>query len=197
MGAAQWSIALNITVLPCVAGSSGMRTLTAADMTPALGYELHKYVAMGGTFDRLHSGHKLLLSTAAFGTGERLRIGVAGPALLKNKKHAELLQPVEVRRVAVEEFVMQLRRDLVYEIVELMDSSGGTDTIADVEAMVVSPETLPAVEKINAERRQKGFRDMVPVLIDYIGGGASTRVSSTMLREIELQRGADPNGTGR
>merc|ERR1712039_766714 len=75
------------------------------------------------------------------------------------------------------------------EVVELEEGSGGTNAIAEVEAMVVSPETFPAVEKINVQRREKGFADMVPVLIEYVGGGSEdTRVSSTKLRQLEMQR---------
>ena len=40
-------------------------------------FELHHEVVMGGTFDRLHAGHKLLLSCAAAITSRRLVIGIS------------------------------------------------------------------------------------------------------------------------
>ncbi|KAH7324330.1 hypothetical protein B0I35DRAFT_423927 [Stachybotrys elegans] len=58
-----------------------------------------KCVCLGGTFDHLHPGHKLLLQAAALllavpKTGEKseLIIGIAADELLKNKKFSEELQ---------------------------------------------------------------------------------------------------------
>lgn len=42
------------------------------------GDRLHPYVALGGTFDRLHGGHKLLLSAAALLCTHRLTVGITG-----------------------------------------------------------------------------------------------------------------------
>lgn len=39
-------------------------------------------VALGGTFDHLHAGHKILLSMAAWITGKKLIVGVTGNSLI-------------------------------------------------------------------------------------------------------------------
>lgn len=49
--------------------------LTPADSTP-LSFE---HVAVGGTFDRLHVGHRLLLAATALVTTQHVYIGVTGP----------------------------------------------------------------------------------------------------------------------
>ena len=197
--AAAVSIATQVNVLLQVRRGSGgggdaasteggevpLEPLRAADLTPELGYELFDHVAMGGTFDRLHVGHKVLLTYSVLHTRHRLRIGVTGEELLKKKQHAELLQPFAVRRHNVEQFVRSLRDDLVYDVVELTEPSGGTTTIPDVSGMVVSPETLPSVEAINVQRVANGLAPVKPVLINYIGPHGSERVSSTALREAE------------
>lgn len=46
---------------------------------------MYKNVVLGGTFDRLHVGHKILLSTAAIRTTERLVVGVTDASLTKSK----------------------------------------------------------------------------------------------------------------
>ncbi|CEJ55542.1 hypothetical protein PMG11_01794 [Penicillium brasilianum] len=67
----------------------------------------HYSVIVGGTFDHLHLGHKLLLTALALtleppreadqGQGRLLTVGVTGDALLKNKKYAEFLESWEAR----------------------------------------------------------------------------------------------------
>ena len=74
----------------------------------------HRHVALGGTFDHIHIGHKLLLTMAlvavdASGVESRqmrsLTIGITGDQLLKNKKHAELLQSWDDRCRGVVDFI--------------------------------------------------------------------------------------------
>lgn len=47
--------------------------------------ELYENVVLGGTFDRLHNGHKILLSTAALKCTKKLTVGVTDISMLKSK----------------------------------------------------------------------------------------------------------------
>lgn len=47
--------------------------------------ELYDNVVLGGTFDRLHKGHKILLSTAALKCKKKLTVGVTDISMLKCK----------------------------------------------------------------------------------------------------------------
>ncbi len=75
-------------------------------------------VCLGGTFDHLHLGHKLLLHAAvlllnvperdAMKKPCRFIIGITGDELLKRKKYAEFVQPWELRAANVIEFLSTL-----------------------------------------------------------------------------------------
>lgn len=74
----------------------------------------HLSVAVGGTFDHLHIGHKLLLTMFAFVLGRRrtseqipstLTVGITGDALLKNKKFAEYLESWTRRQESTHNFL--------------------------------------------------------------------------------------------
>ncbi|APA06803.1 hypothetical protein sscle_02g015730 [Sclerotinia sclerotiorum 1980 UF-70] len=77
----------------------------------------HTVVAVGGTFDHLHAGHKLLLTATALllqpaassqDPSRRLIIGITGDELLKNKKYSEYLQSWEERQNDVAEFLTSI-----------------------------------------------------------------------------------------
>lgn len=70
----------------------------------------HSRVAVGGTFDHLHIGHKLLLSATVFiaqpgSEGREITIGITGDELLVNKKHASVLESWDTRQQRSAEFV--------------------------------------------------------------------------------------------
>lgn len=76
----------------------------------------HYSIAVGGTFDHLHIGHKLLLTMFAFmldedpsqdsltGPERTLTVGITAGELLKNKKYAEFLGSWEDRQHSTWEF---------------------------------------------------------------------------------------------
>lgn len=78
----------------------------------------HASVAVGGTFDHLHAGHKLLLSVTVLSlsstrqatleqTKRHLIIGITGDAMLKNKKFLDELEDWKTRQAKVQEFLLR------------------------------------------------------------------------------------------
>ncbi|KFZ02983.1 hypothetical protein V501_09439 [Pseudogymnoascus sp. VKM F-4519 (FW-2642)] len=80
----------------------------------------HSVVVVGGTFDHLHAGHKLLLTATALmlqppsplaasqPTHRRLIIGITGDELLKSKKYAEQLESWKRREEGVINFLLPI-----------------------------------------------------------------------------------------
>lgn len=78
----------------------------------------HKSVAVGGTFDHLHIGHKLLLAATVYmaqptvpgslATKRKITIGITGDELLVNKKHGSLVESWEERQQRTAELVDSL-----------------------------------------------------------------------------------------
>lgn len=72
----------------------------------------HSSVAVGGTFDHLHAGHKLLLTMTALVLDPRsiqgacLTIGITGDELLRSKMFREQLEDFPERQLAVQEFLL-------------------------------------------------------------------------------------------
>ena len=137
-------------------------------------------VVLGGTFDRLHVGHKILLSEAALRAHKRLVVGVTDVNMItskcshsdkkEEKKHwnnlilakklPELVLPLQQRINEVREFLNDIDSTLTYEIVPIQDPFGPTATDPDLDLIVVSSETMRGGEKVNEIRRGKNFREL-------------------------------------
>ncbi|KAF2205900.1 pantetheine-phosphate adenylyltransferase family protein-like protein [Delitschia confertaspora ATCC 74209] len=100
----------------------GITQVSAEELSPssqASSSKNHYSVAVGGTFDHLHIGHKLLLTMTAFMLGgntnpdedqppRSLTIGITGDELLKNKKYAEYLESWQDRRNSAHDFLSSI-----------------------------------------------------------------------------------------
>ena len=78
---------------------------------PSASSTRHHHIAIGGTFDHIHIGHKLLLTMTAFSADpsptdhHTITIGITGDALLTNKKHASVLEPWHDRYLSTMHFL--------------------------------------------------------------------------------------------
>ncbi|RZF44530.1 hypothetical protein LSTR_LSTR002303 [Laodelphax striatellus] len=125
-------------------------------------------VVLGGTFDRLHTGHKILLSEAVLHCQKKITVGVTDLEMLKTKKLWELIEPTEVRIKNVLEFLQEIEPRLEYEVVPIKDMFGPTKDDPTFEMIVVSAETVGGSAKVNEVRLRNGLNQLevhsVPLL---------------------------------
>lgn len=76
--------------------------------SPTSEYEIFKTVALGGTFDRLHNGHKVLLSEGALRATEKLIVGVSDVNMLKSEFILLLVLKVEYNSNCVFTILIQI-----------------------------------------------------------------------------------------
>lgn len=153
---------------------------------------VHGSVCLGGTFDRLHAGHKLMLGVAALVCAETLYVGLTDASMLRSKRHREMVQPFDVRRDAVAACVRALSPRLRCAVSPLLDPWGPSVHIAEIGAIVVSRETTRGAEQINEKRAAAGFAPLAVVVIAYVPppralllASADVKLSSTALRNKE------------
>lgn len=146
------------------------------------------YGCLGGTFDRIHGGHKLLLKVA-FKLSEKVLIGITSDKLARRgKEFPELIWPYEKRVEDVLEFLHGLGvSDDRIEIKELTKATQYADEIPEMEVIVLSPETYGRLLEINDIRREKGLDELIAIAIPYFRDENGKIVSSKTFRELELQ----------
>lgn len=153
-------------------------------------------VALGGTFDHLHIGHKLLLSIAALCTTQRLIIGVTSTELLTKKKHRAHVEPIAPRLEAVRRFVRAFRTtlgEITLDVVPISDVCGPAGTDAELGLLVVTEETAKGAEIIAEKRKENGVpaTDVhIVSLVDAADG--SDKVGSTAIRGWLEEQGIAP-----
>ncbi|KAG2019943.1 pantetheine-phosphate adenylyltransferase [Coprinopsis cinerea AmutBmut pab1-1] len=125
-------------------------------------------VALGGTFDHLHAGHKILLSMGAWIASRKVIVGVTSDTLLKNKPHAHLIQPLSLRISHVKQFLQLFKKGLEYDVVEISDVYGPTGWDPDVQALVISRETKKGGEMVATHRASQNLPPLETFVIDVI-----------------------------
>ncbi|GAA5964777.1 hypothetical protein JCM8115_005731 [Rhodotorula mucilaginosa] len=140
---------------------------------------LYPVVALGGTFDHLHSGHKILLTMAASITSRKLIVGVTDDALLKTKKFRDWLEPLPFRIRNVENFIALIRPEIECACVPLQDVYGPTATDPEIEALVVSDETRAGGQAINTLRASRSLSILRIFCIALVAESTPSRVPSS------------------
>ena len=169
-------------------------------------HSLHPHVAVGGTFDHIHIGHKLLLTMTVFAVDEdnvnglkqrSATIGITGDELLKNKKHAEVLESWQDRYESVMAFVNAIvdfssdkgenhvaNRDdpgpngksvdttypnyLTVKCTEIQDPFGPTITEEKISALIISAETRAGGKAVNDKRAEKNWAPLDIFEVDVL-----------------------------
>eukprot|EP00435_Cladocopium_sp_Y103_P059208 s449_g21.t1 len=167
----------DLSVLPNFAGEGRCRMESG----------LQEHVAVGGTFDRLHQGHKVLLSCAAAIATKGLVVGISGEPLLRDKAAARYLQSWGERARAVAAFLALQRPDLTLRLEELWDAFGPS-LWPQLGALVVSAETEAGGHAVNEHRRALQRRPVQLLVVPLVQSNQGEKLSSSALRlEDELQ----------
>ena len=138
-------------------------------------------VAVGGTFDKFHDGHKKLLSTA-FEIAESLEIGVT------SDKFGGLKGDIDSCEERMNNLKLFFKDKSNFIIVPLEDPYGTTIYDGSFDAIVVSEETEPTAVEINEIRASKGMKPLDIVVVSFVLAYDGIPISSTRIRRGEINK---------
>lgn len=156
-------------------------------------------VALGGTFDPIHDGHRKLFERA-FEIGD-VTVGLTSDELAPQTRLVErYVRPFEERKRDLESELTPIaaKYDREFEIREL-DEPTGIATESEFDALIVSPETRDGGERINEIRTDRGHDPLEIVVVEHVSAEDGERISSTRIVKGEINEHGDltPDREGR
>ena len=144
-------------------------------------------VCLGGTFNRFHKGHRLLIDTALKKAGSDgfVFIGISNKSLVNDKPKIESF---EHRRDQVISFLQSKNQILPTVVIEPIETVEGPTLTMDIDVIVVSKETKKVAEQINEKRKQKGLPVMTIIVIPLVLAEDDKKISSTRIIDDEIDR---------
>lgn len=146
-----------------------------------------KKVAVGGTFDELHMGHKSLLNRA-FEIGEKIVIGLSSDEFVAKMGKPHVTASYAERHAELQAFLEKSGLADRAEIVPLSDTYGLTISGKGLEALVVSKETESRVSKINEIRAKAQLPPLKIVAVSMVPAENCGSISTTRIRSGEIDR---------
>jgi cytidyltransferase-like protein len=147
----------------------------------------YQEVAVGGTFDQLHRGHKALLAMA-FRVGEKVVIGLSSDEFVTKMGKPHITANYFERKKDLTSYLTEIGLMDRAEIVPLKDPYGLTIKGKGLEALVVSKETARTASSINEARQEAGIPPLEIVAVDMIQAENNTPISTTRIRSGEIDR---------
>ncbi|MCJ7638508.1 MAG: phosphopantetheine adenylyltransferase [Euryarchaeota archaeon] len=137
-------------------------------------------VAIGGTFDVLHDGHKALLKKAH--TLGDVIIGLVSDEMAGEKIH--VVNTYNSRKKSLIAYIETLTG--APPLIIALSDPYGPALEKKFDYIVVSPDTHAAAEQINALRLQRGLPLITIVCVDFVLAQDGKPISSTRIHNGEI-----------
>ncbi|MFB6178879.1 MAG: phosphopantetheine adenylyltransferase [Halorientalis sp.] len=156
-------------------------------------------VALGGTFDPVHDGHRALFERA-FELGD-VTVGLTSDELApKTRNEDRYVRSYDERKRDLDAELSEYAdpHDRSYEIRELTEPTG-IATEAQFDVLVVSPETETGGRRINEIRRDRDLDPLDIEVVDHVYADDGEIISSTRIvkGEIDEHGNLTPDQDGR
>ncbi len=153
----------------------------------------YRFAVLGGSFDRLHAGHRALLRRA-FALADRVAVGVTTDAFLAAhpKPDGDRIEPYSRRRRRLARFLAGEYPRSRWRLAALEDVFGGSVEVGP-DLLVATADTRAGARAVNRERRRRGRVPLAVELVPLVRADDLRPLSSRRVRAGEIR----PDGRRR
>lgn len=143
----------------------------------------YKHIALGGTFDHFHKGHRTFLEKA-LEVAEKVSVGITTDEFAK-KLGKQFIESYDIRKNHVEEFVYRSINKQV-QLFPLTDVYGIAVSDKTVDALLVTADTQKNAQEINKKRKEVGLKELAIVVVPLVQAKDNTTIRSERIRNGEI-----------
>ena len=148
-------------------------------------------VAMGGTFDVIHSGHMALLNKS-FSISSKVIIGLSSDQLA-TKKGKNLANDYSKRLALLKSVIEKSFPNSAYEVSKLENDFGPAVIEGSVKALVVSKETSNKGLLLNELRAERNLPSVKIVVVPMVLAEDGKSISTTRIKNSEIDGSGNLN----
>ncbi len=148
-------------------------------------------VAMGGTFDVVHSGHMALLDKA-FSISSKVIVGLSSDQLAE-KKGKNLTNDYPKRLSLLKSVIEKNFPNSSYDISKLENDFGPAVIEGSVNALVVSEETSDKGIRLNELRAERNLSPVRIVVVPMVLAKDGKAISTTRIKNFEIDDSGNLN----
>ena len=137
-------------------------------------------VALGGTFEQIHSGHRRLI-LSALQVGDRVIIGLSSDSFILTLRKNHKISNYQSRLAKLKTLLSEINELHRVTIVPLNDPYGPAVTDEVISRIVVSPDTLETAFEINRIRIQKEMAPLEIYVVDFALGDDGKPISTSRI----------------
>lgn len=147
--------------------------------------KVYSLIALGGTFDHLHAGHKHFLSHA-LAAAAQLVIGVTVPEMNASKAYSQLIEPYNKRVSNLKKYLGSFNKPC--RIIPLTDIFGETLDNPEIDALAVTTLTQSGAQAVNRERHKRDLQPLPLIVASMLTTSSGDYLSSTLIRSGLIDR---------
>ncbi|MCL4325757.1 MAG: pantetheine-phosphate adenylyltransferase [Candidatus Thermoplasmatota archaeon] len=139
-------------------------------------------VVVGGSFDKLHIGHRYILRIA-FSYGSYVKIGLTSDEFIykSRKENITYIENYATRLQKLKKFCKKFNKPFIIERID--DIYGMATEDRELTTIIVSEETCKRAVEINNLRLKKGIHSLKIIVAEKVMGNDLIPVSSTRIRK--------------